>query len=605
MYAAGSASPLLARAMVQLASGLFVPQGVAREKYPIDLMATFVTASEIFGRRLEPGIVQYVLERTPRVSGIQFCVELTRRLNTHGGDWRTLQDELLSRWFTPEGATRARALVSDGNRRLVAEQGVLMLLKRVLQWCPEQVPEDDVEGPAGLVLAYFALADDDGESVPSGVEDLTPEQSQRLAAEVVSNQWFHTDQDIVSLFARHAGRWAPTEVEPQPRVLYQRATGLRLELLESVTLAIWAVTQGGAVWTSTEQLIAALDFDAADVQQVLDHLSLTPEQMRDQIRDEESLRGQDWSFAAFEQFPLIADGGGVVVVSPSLLLRRVFSWTLTWDVRASSAISRTQVERFVALIRARAEEQIREAFSGIYPGLPTKRVYTEDEQASAFATGKDLPPRADLVVDDVDSWLVVEITSSMPTMQTIASSSDRAYLDDIEKLLAKVKQIDSSIRMLRDHESALTGHAARARQFIPVLVCTEGFPVNPMTFGELTRRIRELGLLDGGDVMSLRLLSSEDLDAAEAFTETNGVALADLLRDHAASGLRASDLRSYIISERNPSRIRPHRLDGSTDPVFAALLATVLPNAALGATEGDSPPTPLDPGPSDGQSAGS
>lgn len=570
VYARGTTLPLMVQQMTQRASGLFVPSNATAEKYPIDLMATYLTGEEIFGQKLPVALDRLVLAATPRRTGIEFCVSLMRRIDDTRGDWRRLEGELIDEWFTPEGGRRVKAILGQGSRRLVTSQGVLTLLKRVLQSCPEAVDEPAL--PSDLTVAYFGLTDSLHEVEVRDGESVEEAERRLLAAEIVSNQWFNTDQDIVGLLARHQTRWADTPRDLNPRQLFQAATGLSLTLVQNVALALWAVSQGGSIWTTADELVSSLTLDGKEVQAVLDYLSASPDRLGELLSADEAREGADWSFSAFEQYPLIADDGGVVIISSSLLLRRVFSWTSTWDVRSSSRLTSKTKQHFTQLVRDRAESQIRVAFADMYPEAAGKRVYDEGDQGNAYSTGKQLPERADLVVDDVDSWLVVEITSSMPTRETVAATTTEAFIDDLLKLLAKVRQIDSSIRLLRGDESALTGHSARPRQFIPVLVCTEGFPVNPMTVSELERQTAAEGLLAGDDVLGLRVVSSEDLEVAQAYTETDHVTLVSLLRDHAASGLRSADLRSYIIAERHPTRLRPMRLDATVDVAFAELM---------------------------------
>jgi hypothetical protein len=574
-YALGTTLPLLLPPrMVALPSGLVVPASAAATKYPIDLIATYITGREVFGRSLSREVARRALRFVPRQRGIAFCAQLMRRHESDRHNLESLDHQLVDEWFVEEHRPRLHAMLTADKRRLLTEQGVLTLLKQVLADC-ESAPAEPDSGDEGLIAAYFILLDhlraiDDDDS-----GSLTDVGRRQLAAEMVSNQWFNTDVDIVGLLARHAQRWASGDAdEAEPREEYQRCTGLELRLAEMVVLALWAVSNGGTIWTTAETLVAATDLPVADAQAVLDLLSASPEDLRARIeRDDLGGGVRDWNFSVFEQYPLIADDGGVVIVSPQLLLRRVFSWTAIWDVASSDLAMNKRV--FVRMMRHRAEGAVRAAFEAMFPVGAGKRLYDEDDQAEAFAKG-DLPKRADFVVDDVDCWLVVEITSSMPTRETVASLRDDAYLDDIEKLVEKVRQIDSSIGLLRADESALTNAEPRPRRFIPMLVCTEGFPVNPVTIGDLTRRIEEEGLLDGADVELLRVLSSQDVEAAEAFMESEGVRLAELLQAHIASGLRDQDLRSYLIAERRPTRIRPRRFDAVTDDAFGPLMESLV-----------------------------
>ncbi len=572
-YAEGTTVPLLFRTMSQTSSGLFVPTTVVAEAYPIDLMAVYLTWTEISGQRWPAEVARDRLSRVSRAAGIAFCAQLMQALNRQDADIAVLEQQLIREWFQPDMAVRVRTWLSQGRRRLISEQGVLTLLKRVLQWSPE---DGDIPTLDDLVMPYFVLADHLREIPVTGADEPTPEGRRILAAEVVSNQWFNADRDVVGALARHAHRWADTDdPKDSPRRLFADAAGFELQLLEHVTLALWAVAQAGTLAVTSAQLAEQLSYPLADVEAALRHLSRSPAELAELVAEDEAREGFDWSFSAFERFPVINDAGQFVVYAPNLLLRRVFSWTATWDVREHLG---TRGTAYTQLVQRRAEGNVRGAFQGMYPDVPTKRLYTEDDQALAFSTSGGPPSRADLVIDDVDAWLVVEITTSMPTRQTIAAADPDAYLQDVEKLLAKLRQIDSSIKLLREREALLTGHAGRARRFLPVLVCTEGFPVNPMTISELEERAADLGLLQGPDVAPLRLLSNEDLEAAEALVETHGVTLSELLLDHASSGLRSSDLRSYIIAVRHPTRIRPSRLDAVTDEAFGPIIERLGPD---------------------------
>ena len=66
----------------------------------------------------------------------------------------------------------------------------------------------------------------------------------------------------------------------------------------------------------------------------------------------------------------------------------------------------------------------------------------------------------------------------------MASTSAERLDGDFTKLLEKVHQLDATTTSLRVRESALTGQPApalRRRRYFPVLVLTEGFPVNSIT----------------------------------------------------------------------------------------------------------------------------
>ncbi len=578
IYAEGTTVPLLAQQMTQTASGLFLPEAATRATYPIDLIAVYVTGEEVFGFKVPIEIVRDRLSRVPRQVGIPFCIKLLRQLDPMGGSGE-VDSDLIDEWFRPEVRPRIRALLQleSGRRRLVTEQGVLTLLKRVLEWSPGGSPPH-VDG-ADLVLAYFCLLDglpgapDDPESLPSASQQLA------VAADVVSSQWFNADRDPVWLLYRHRLRWSEdSEAAVSPRQMFESAVGIPLADVEIVTMALWAIAVSGTPFATAETIAVATALGVDRVQQVLHHLSKSTEDFAQGIGSRHDHQHDAWQFELFERFPLIAVEGGVLTISPSLLLRRTFSWTCIWDVLdQGSGHDQSSRGRFKNLVEDRAERIVREQFSALYPDTPTQRVFGEVEQARAYSVGGATPKRADLLVDVADAWLVVEITSTMPTRDTVIAARDDAYLSDVAKLVNKVRQINSSIGLLRGGESQLTGYPGRPRTYLPLLVCTEGFPVNPMTVSALEERITEEGLLAGADVEPLRLITGDDLLLAEAVIETSGITLVELLRDHARSGLHRVDLRSFIIDARLATRIRPTRLDGTVEAAFGRLLAASAP----------------------------
>ncbi len=126
-------------------------------------------------------------------------------------------------------------------------------------------------------------------------------------------------------------------------------------------------------------------------------------------------------------------------------------------------------------------------------------------------------------------------------------------------VIKKVGQIDSTIRQLVRDESRLTGHLAiPRRRYMPVLVVTEGFPVNPMSMTAICGRLADQGLLNDPRVGPLHILDQEELNIAEAISESGGPSLLQLLEEHERANLHAMDFRSWLIVERNLTADRPN-----------------------------------------------
>ena len=277
----------------------------------------------------------------------------------------------MDEWFAPEARPRIRSMLS-ANRRLITEQGALQLLKRALLWCSDD--ETAEWRLSDLVISYFAISD--GFAHVAGAEEAPSldEHAQRsLAAEVFSNQWFNAPRDLVGSFARHSFRWADSpDVDVQPRQLYREATGVELSVVEDLALALWAIAMGGQVVVTIGALAESTGYSEADVEAALGLISADPDQLRALVEEHEGREGLEWSFSAFERYPLISDGDARVIYAPNLLIRRVFSWTSTFDVRAALGARATP---FIQLMQQRSEAQVRAAFDGMFPDSPTQRVY--------------------------------------------------------------------------------------------------------------------------------------------------------------------------------------------------------------------------------------
>ena len=113
------------------------------------------------------------------------------------------------------------------------------------------------------------------------------------------------------------------------------------------------------------------------------------------------------------------------------------------------------------------------------------------------------------------------------------------------------------ISALTADEEELTG-APRVpgRRYIPALVVTEGFPVNPMTAVVIRQELRARGLLQGRLVGPLLIVDQEELDMVESLTETGEASMLGLL-----DGWSDSPLRNMPVA-RAPAASRRWRRHG-------------------------------------------
>ncbi|KAF5990793.1 hypothetical protein [Streptomyces sp. WAC00263] len=115
----------------------------------------------------------------------------------------------------------------------------------------------------------------------------------------------------------------------------------------------------------------------------------------------------------------------------------------------------------------------------------TRRVYDDADLKAAYAAlGQRI---ADAAVDYPGTWIVIEVTTTQLRRDAATAVPGESQIEDIDKLVEELDQIDATITALRRDEAALTGEpAGDGRRFLPLFVLPEGFPVNPVNPVTLT-----------------------------------------------------------------------------------------------------------------------
>lgn len=554
-------------------SGLFVPADAYRPPIPMDQVHAYMTHKDVTGQRVSATELVAVLAMFPLRVVLSFTSYWLAETSRLDADRRAIDQTYLDLHFTDGIAARFRRLLAEG-RCLVVPQLMLILAKLALFWChaEEDPGRRDVLGFLPLVVA----------------DCLSPEPEEdpdvyvhygglpgRLTREVISNQHFNAPLDIAHLAGRFTRRWIqlPTE-QPHPTLgslegLFTEATGITVDELTTVVLAIWSHV------TSTHQpgfgpgYLDQIGLPAGRAQAVVKFLSVTAPRMRELIReDQEELRAvaTEWSFSPFERFPLLsADDGGVLVLSPRLLLGRVFGWLPFWDIR--SYLSDHDPRREAAFndyFRRLTETYVLEVLASMTPTVGAeRRLYTEADLKKVVGRRQGVKI-VDAVIDYGDTWIVLDVATHQLKREAVTGVSAEAIVSDVTKLVvAKAKQISSTIALLRQDEERLTNHPAIPnRKFVPLVIASEGFPVSPVMSSLIEDRLVDEGLLQEHDTGMLQVISTVELEMVESIQEQGGPSLADLLRDKSSASLGRSSLRDYILVERRLTPERPTRLDG-------------------------------------------
>lgn len=585
-YWQGSAVPIVGgRDYTTLPSGIIVPREAAAGPQPIDLIQVFLTAEEAFGRRLGLEFVQDEVRSVDRDRLLVRCAVLLGAYEKMQADRQQIDEQLVANWFTEPTATRVRTALRD-NRRLLAPQALLMLMRYAIALSPNE-PEADRIGRFPALL--MAIQDDlgGGRRRRSIDEPITFEgdTASVLFREIVQNQAFHASVDTGTMLARHDLHWnvLPERMRDDRRredlvTLFAEATGVPFDDFVAVGLALWAIVEMRGFYPVSREAMGLPRLPPERVDAALGLFSRTADAMRDELLRRDAEFEAQWSFDTFRLFPVIRmDHGRLLVISKDLLLQRLFTWLPIHDLRHGlekrGPEGKRKGARAYQWFRAVAEAETVESLQNLMPAAGgVRRFYGEAEIQDAFGTHVK---NADAALDYGDAWVVIEVSTRHLTRESVAGGSSEALDRDIERgVMKKVGQIDSTISELIRDESRLTNDPAMPRRrYVAVLVVTEGFPVNPMSMTAIHSRVAASGLLRDPRIGPLHILDQEDLNIIEAITESGGPSLLQLLLEHEAGNLKNMDFKSWLIVERGLQANRPRRIAGPYENAWRPVLA--------------------------------
>jgi hypothetical protein len=546
--------------------GLLVPAKVAAGPSPHESMRTYLTADEVIPFEVGAGYALNWISAVDRSAVLVACAQLLARLDAIGSDWSSICVDVAKRIFREPLATKLENLIRGG-RVLWTPQAILVLAALALRVSPPVGGSQDM-GPLGLALLALqrdlSTLDEEANPDPS-----TDSKRDHLYREVLRGQVFSAEVEEGVLLARHRLHWydMPAAMKAHPQFLdlaatFELATGVSLRDLEVLGLALW--TRSIEVSGSPIHLdyFRTLGWDPERLVRTLSLFTASPDHRKAQLEDHQSQFGIQWSFDPMRRYPVTIVGPDLLVLSPALLLERVFGWLPMFDlVKSLEAAGKgklaARAETFHRFIR---ERETLGTISRIVtaPGL-APRLYEEPELMAAF--GKNAKT-ADGVIDCGKTWIVVEISTRHLQRASALGGSLQALETDLQRGIEdKVQQIESTISALVEDESRLTGlPALGGRKFLPVLVITEGFPVNPMTYQVINERLRSAHLLVGPNVAPLCIIDQQDLYFIEHAVESGDASLLELLDGYGRGKLHAMPFLNWLVLERKVEAKRPRSL---------------------------------------------
>lgn len=584
-YWQGSTVPIVgAREFTTLPSGIIVPAQAAAPPQPIDLIQVFLTAEEAFGRRLGLEYVEHEVRQIARDRLLVRSAVLLGAYEKMQADRRAIDEQLIPNWFTEPTATKVRTAL-QGNRRLLAPQALMMLMRYAIALSPNQPEEDRIGRFPALLLA---IQDDLGGRGQRDASDepvtFDGDTGSVLFREIVQNQAFHASVDSGTMLARHDLHWnvLPERMKDDPRrvdlvSLFLEATGVPFDDFVAVGLALWAIVEMRGFYPVSREALN-LKLAPERVEAALALFSRTADEMRESDVRHDAEFGAQWSFDTFRRFPVVRMGDGqLLVLSKDLLLQRLFTWLPMYDLLNGLAgrgpDGRHTGEQALQWFRTIAEAEAMESLINLMPPVGgVQRFYGEADIQAAFGT---TVKNADAALEYPDAWVVVEISTRHLSRQSVSGGSAQALDKDIDRgVMKKVEQIDSTITELIRDEGRLTKRSAMPRRrYAAVLIVTEGFPVNPMSMTAIHGRVAASGLLRDPRIGPVHILDQEDLNIVEAIAESGGPSLLQLLQEHEAGNLKNMDFKSWLIVERGLEAKRPRRIAGPYENAWRPVLA--------------------------------
>lgn len=550
----------------------------APQPTPLGLVSRYLTMGDLLDD--PPPLLQVAtaLRQVPVETALTWIANMLAP-SAHGVTWREHQVLQAHQWFPATHAfdRRALELVLSGQRVLLTPQVLLVMARLACVQHPFTTAVTcDPDARQRLRRAMLTLAHHLGAerraadtTTPDGKVVLGEQKVTHMEVAMVANELLNRVPYPLSFIDRFERRWRelPLERAGQSQIVdlaseYEQATGVALADLVDVAFALWTQTTAGAGPLMPPGYLDHLGRDPQIIDRVLSLIADTPTGIAD--RSLEAAAGEldaEFDTALFGQTPLIRlHNGGLLVISPILLMERAFGWLPYYDLKAGfkrlEGPKSKRADRSAACLRRTTELHAVETLTAVAHATPAKvgRVYGEVAIQRAYGTVR---PNADAACAWPGHWVVAEVSARQTPRTVAGATSAKALLDHLDKgAVKKARQLEGTIAAIRDREGALTGEPTQAepRRFWPLLIVPDGFPATPMTTQRLRRMLHDEGLLQGADTADLVIVDAEALEILESVGISEAASLPELLTEHAASPMAQSSLKNWFIETRGSIR---------------------------------------------------
>lgn len=528
--------------MYETPSGLIVPESVMMSPDPFDRMRTYLTSEDILG----PGqtlSMDAIIDRVKQVSietALGWCATWVAKLHDPRTTQRQVDAEYIEAHLAGTYRVKIENLLRDPHTVLLATQNFIVLAKLALGHCERRGAPPADENVQPLVVAALALPT----HLTSYLDEVTDEDlvigadAGLLGPYLVANQIFNNTPHLQTAWAvfQRCLRELPRELNDHPRVVdfeaaYLDATGVPIDDVVTACGLVWARAIGKGP-NFPIGYFDSLKWEPARLNAVLDLISATPEKLRNLLRDDENSLGVLWSTKTFDQFPVVRWEEHLTVLHPAWVANRSTGLWPLLDVRRELGRrgERSKADKVAATVQHTHEHYALEVIEDL---VGTQRMYHDDSLRRAYSRQGKV---ADAAIDYGNSWVVIEVTTEGFQLKTAAGVSEDSLAQDIDDIVRKARQVETTINNLRRDEPALTGHelAPGSRKYYPVVVVASRFAGNPITFTMLRERLKREGVLQAGDCAPLEVLQLEDLFAMEGMCEKHCYGFLELLAEKSA-----------------------------------------------------------------------
>ena len=278
--------------------------------------------------------------------------------------------------------------------------------------------------------------------------------------------------------------------------------------------------------------------------------------------------GFDWGYNTFRKYPALHHADGrVFTIHPEYLLERctfdAFELKVRMELRRRQAAGDADANRLEGaagdLFGRAHEAYVGESVDAQVPQLAggAKRLWSEAELQSVWPGRR----HCDFVVDCGTSILALEVVSKGLIEQSYAAGAIDSLERDLEAIVdKKARQLHSTASCLIDHGHDLG--IPQSAPILPLIVSTAGFPWNPLIARVVHQRVTDAELLSHARVLPLRVVTTRNLEEAEALVEAGGPSLSQLIVEAHTRGDDGFALDQLIHAQghrlRRPRRLDPH-----------------------------------------------